>query len=175
MAEKSKIIMEREYIVPLRRRCAHIPQYRRTPKAVKVLKEFLAKHMKVADRDAKLIKLDRFLNEFFWERGIRKPPIKVRVKAQKNEAGEVYVSLVEMPKFLQFKMDREKKRDSKEVKKEKVEEKKEEVSKEEKEKEEAGKEVEFKESKQQHIEQKHDVQESGVKRKPPAARKVLQR
>ena len=43
----SPIELEREYIVPLKRGSLKVPRYKRAKKAVKTLKEFLAKHMKV--------------------------------------------------------------------------------------------------------------------------------
>ncbi|MEJ2267785.1 MAG: hypothetical protein P8X70_01780, partial [Nanoarchaeota archaeon] len=81
-------------------------------KAIKTIKEFLVKHMKIYDRDLKKIKVDKFLNEFVWFRGIRNPPHKVKVKAIK-EGEIVRVELAEMPDKLKFKKVREEKRDKK--------------------------------------------------------------
>ena len=59
MAEENKKIMfEREYIVPLRREWLKVPTYKRANKAVKALKQFIAKHMKVYDRDLRKIYVD---------------------------------------------------------------------------------------------------------------------
>ena len=88
MAEKNKedkMILEREYVVPLRRKWQNTPGYKRVPKAVKALKEFIAKHMKIYDRDLDKVKLDRYLNEEMWMRSIRKPLAKVKIKAKKFE------------------------------------------------------------------------------------------
>ena len=38
--------LKREYVVPLRRKTLTAPKWRRTKKAVSVLKEFIMKHMK---------------------------------------------------------------------------------------------------------------------------------
>jgi len=55
--------------------------------------------MKIRDRDLKKIRLDPYLNEFLWGRGIRYPPHKVKVKAMKK--GEIIVAeLVDFPKKL---------------------------------------------------------------------------
>lgn len=65
---------ERTYTVPLRRGFSKTPRYKRTNKAVRVLREFLQKHTKADE-----VKLGQHLNAFLWERGIRNPPPRVRV------------------------------------------------------------------------------------------------
>ncbi len=104
--------IEREYVIPLREKCRVVPRYKKTNKAVKTVKEFLARHMKIYSRNLKNIKLDKYLNEFLWARGIRKPPIKVKVKAVK-EGDIVNAELAEMPEKLKFKKLREEKREQK--------------------------------------------------------------
>ena len=89
-----------------------IPRYKKANKAVKTIKEFLARHMKVYDKDLNKIKLDKYLNEVVWARGIKKPPIRVKVRAVK-EAGIVTAELVDVPDKLKFKKAREEKRDKK--------------------------------------------------------------
>ena len=44
--EKPKTVLERVYIVPLRKEFQKVASWRRTEKAVKALREFIAKHMK---------------------------------------------------------------------------------------------------------------------------------
>ena len=103
---------EREYVIPLRREWNKVPRYKRANKAIRTIKEFLARHMKVPDRDLNKIKLDRYLNEFVWFRGIRKPPAKIKVKAVKD--GEIVkVELSELPKELAFKKAKLEKREEK--------------------------------------------------------------
>jgi len=101
--------------------------------------------MKVYDRDLNKIKIDRYLNEEIWHRGIRNPPAKIKVKAVK-ENDIVRVELSEMHEKLKFKKAREEKSKEKsteaaktkeeehkhEEKKEEGEEKKEEVEEEKK-------------------------------------------
>ena len=65
--------------------------------------------MKVYDRDLNKIKIDKYLNEYLWFRGIRKPPYKVTVKAKK-EGDFVKVELADLPDKLKFKKAREEKR-----------------------------------------------------------------
>ena len=63
MAEIKTEKLEREYIIPLRREINKVPRYRKTEKAIKAIKKFLARHMKIRDRDLNKIKIDRYLNE----------------------------------------------------------------------------------------------------------------
>jgi large subunit ribosomal protein L31e len=98
--------VEREYIIPLRAKYQHVPRYRKTPKAIKTVKEFLARHMKVRDRDLNKIKLDKFVNEALWSRGIKNPLHKIKVKATK-EGDIVRVELVDFSKKLKAKKARE--------------------------------------------------------------------
>ncbi len=85
--EKEKLL-ERTYNVPLRKGTRLAPNWRRTKKAVSVLREFLAKHMKSDN-----IKLSKELNEKLWQHGIKNPPHHVKVNAVKDEKGEVKVEL----------------------------------------------------------------------------------
>jgi len=159
--KEDKIVLEREYIVPLRKRCLYTPRYRRTPKAVKELKIFLAKHMKLADRDVGKVKLDKYLNEELWFKGIRKPPAKIKVKAKKLESGIVGVELAEVPQVLKFRIEKEKRIKEKKIEKkpEDAEVKKEEqIEKtEEKEKTEAVKESEKIVAESQAKEIRHEI------------------
>jgi len=104
--------IEREYVIPLRKQVKKVPRYKKANKAIRTIKEFLARHMKVYDRDLKKIKLNKYLNEFVWFRGIRNPPHKIKVKAIK-EGEIVNVELAEMPEKLKFKKSKEEKRDKK--------------------------------------------------------------
>ena len=51
--------------------------------------------MKIRDRDLKKIKIDMYLNETLWFRGIRNPPARIRVRAIRK-GDLVRVELVEM-------------------------------------------------------------------------------
>ncbi len=101
---KDKVILEREYVVPLRKGFLKVPRYKRAKKAIKTLREFLVKHMKVEERDLRKIKIDRYLNEEIWFRGIKKPSIKIKVKAKKMSSGIVLVELAEVPQAVKYKM-----------------------------------------------------------------------
>ncbi|MDO8467492.1 MAG: 50S ribosomal protein L31e [Nanoarchaeota archaeon] len=127
MPETKTQVIEREYIIPLREKIRVSPRYKKTPKAIRTVKEFLVKHMKVYDRDVRKIKIDRYLNEYLWFRGIRNPPHKVKVKAIREEKdGNVIVKvyLSEMHKKTEAKKARLEKREKAGEKKEKTSEKK---------------------------------------------------
>ena len=159
MAKKEiepKIILEREYIIPLRREWLKVPEYKRANKAIKAIKEFLVKHMKVYDRDLRKIKIEQVLNNEIRFRGMRKPQSKIKILAKKYDNDIVKVELIDIPAHVKFARLREEKaneaieKNKKENPKEEVkpEEKKEETN-EAKEKEQASQEEGLKLSKQE--------------------------
>jgi len=175
--------VEREYVIPLREKGRAVPIYKKTPKAIKTIKEFLVKHMKIYDRDLNKIKIDSYLNEFMWGRGIKNPPHKIKVKAIK-EGDIVRVELVDFPENLKFKKLRaekfgQKAKEIAEGKKkimekakeetEKVEEKTEEEKSEEEEKKSAVVETGAEIEKAQAKKMKHEV---GGKKKEPKIHRV---
>jgi len=198
MAKKEtepKVTLEREYIIPLRRQWLKVPEYKRANKAVKAIKQFLVKHMKVYDRDLRKIKIDILLNNELRFRGMRKPPAKIKVKAKKYDDGIVKVELAEIPKVIKYKLDKEKKKE-KEIDKKKTEEEKRKeetrkaaekakeeqeaeekeeptATKEKEEKKEAVKEAGLKEAKKEHREAKHEMKVQ--KTKGHQIRKALQK
>jgi len=108
MVEKKQGKIEREYVIPLREKCRPVPRYKKTPKAIKSIKEFLVRHMKIRDRDLKKIKIDSYLNEQIWMRGIKNPIHKVKVRVVR--VGDlVRVYSADLPKKINFKMLREEK------------------------------------------------------------------
>src|SRR3989344_1137762 len=94
-------VIEREYTIPLRRAWLKVPHYERTGKAIKIIKKFIAKHMKIPDRDVNKVKLDVFLNNQIWFRGRKSPPSKVKIKVRK-ENDIVKVDFVEVPEYVKF-------------------------------------------------------------------------
>ncbi len=186
MAEEKTTGNEREYVIPLRRSWSKVPRYRRAEKAIRTIKEFLARHMKVADRDLKKIKIDTYLNDEIWFRGIKKPPHKIKVKAVKEE-DIVRAELSEYKDKLRFKKARAEKKEQKaeeaakakkaqaeehkheEVKEEKTEEEK----KEESEKKAAAIEATQKMEKEAAKKQKHQTKQS--KQPKHQQRKALQK
>lgn len=161
--QEAKMILEREYIVPLRHGWLKVPRYQRAKKAVKTLKEFLAQHMKVYDRDLRKIKVDIYLNNELRFRGMKKPPAKIKVKAKKFDDGIVRVELAVIPPAVSYKKLKDEKRRKRPEKKIETKKENKEVHKEAnkteeaetKEKETAAKEEAMKLAKEKHKETKH--------------------
>lgn len=82
---------ERIMNIPLRDTKA-VPRTRRANRAIKEIREYVMRHMKV---DEDKVWIDGSVNEKVWERGIQKPPSKITVKAVKFDDGLVEVSLSE--------------------------------------------------------------------------------
>lgn len=160
--QETKAELEREYIIPLRREWRKVANYRRAGRAAKAIKKFIARHMKVPDRDLSKVKLDIYLNQELWFKGRRKPPAKIKVRAKK-EGEIVKVVLAEMPQIAQFAKAKHEKRHlavklpakAKEVPEERKGEPSEEKKIDESEKEKAVAETRAKEAKQDAKAQKH--------------------
>jgi large subunit ribosomal protein L31e len=88
---ESDIVEERIYTVPLSKAWI-MPVTRRAPRAMRILKEFIRRHMKVENEN---IIISNEVNEKIWSRGIEKPPRKVRIKAAKDKDGLVTIYLAE--------------------------------------------------------------------------------
>ena len=80
--------MERIYTIPLRD-VKRVPRTKRSPRAMRYIREFIEKHMKTDD-----VIIDQSVNEKIWERGREKIPSKIKVRAV-EEDGTVEVTLVE--------------------------------------------------------------------------------
>ena len=186
MAKKTEpvVVLEREYTVPLRKGWLKVPKYKRASKAVKTLKQFLARHMKLYDNDLRKIKIDMILNNEIRFRGMKKPPGKIKIKAKKFDNNIVRVELVNLPEIIKFKKAREdmkklaisKKVEEKKVEKAKIEEvkedkKKDEKTEEAKEKQKSAKEESLKLAKEKAKETKHVSKEKKVRIKRMALNK----
>jgi len=87
MAEET----EKIYVIPLKKK--NYPRSIAAPTAMKRVKQYLIKHMKVNESD---IWIDESLNHEVWKRGKYNMPNKLRVKAVKFEDGVVEVYLPEL-------------------------------------------------------------------------------
>ncbi|MFX1561022.1 MAG: 50S ribosomal protein L31e [Promethearchaeota archaeon] len=88
--EEEEIIDERIYTVPLRKAYWTGSRLRRSNRAVRVLREFVQRHMKPEE-----LLIQPEVNERIWARGIQKPPRRVRIRATKNSDNLVRVYLAE--------------------------------------------------------------------------------
>ncbi len=75
---------ERIYVIPLRKVVRRARRGKRTPRAVKAVREFLERHMKSED-----VKLNEALNRKLWGWGIEKTLPRIRVRAVKQDDGSV--------------------------------------------------------------------------------------
>ena len=91
--EAPKKVLERVYIIPLRRETLKVPPFRKANKAMKAIKEFISRHMKSDE-----IMVGKYLNLQIWEHGAKNPPHHVKINATKDDKGKVFVELVDVPK-----------------------------------------------------------------------------
>ena len=73
--------LERIYTVPLGDAYETV-RNKRTPRAVKILRAFIERHMKA---DGQKIWLSENLNKTLWGRSIQKPPRKIKVRLVKDD------------------------------------------------------------------------------------------
>ena len=85
--QEEEIIDERIYVVPLAK-ALHGPRNKRAKKSIRYLKEFMTRHFKPES-----LVISQEVNEKIWERGIQKPPRKLKVRATKNVDGLVVIYL----------------------------------------------------------------------------------
>ena len=104
-----ELMQERLYTIPLRK-LHKVPRTRRAPVAMRMIEDFITRHMK-PERDGEILTtsaearrgsgeekqllIDPPVHRRIWERGIEKPPSKLRVRALKFEDGSVVVHLAD--------------------------------------------------------------------------------
>ena len=72
--KKNEVIVERTYIIPLRKEFQKAPKNKRAKKAIIAIKEFLKRHMKTEN-----VSIGPHLNKLVWKNGIQNPPHHVKV------------------------------------------------------------------------------------------------
>ena len=85
--KEEEIIDERVYTVPLAK-ARNGPRNKRAKKSIRFLKEFMTRHFKPES-----LVISQEVNQKIWERGIQKPPRKLKIRATKNVDGLVVVYL----------------------------------------------------------------------------------
>ena len=83
--EEIEVVEEKLYTVNFRKAWI-TPRGKRTPRAVRMLREFVKRHMK-----AEAVIISNEINEKLWSRSIKKPPRKMRVRVVKDKEGNVIV------------------------------------------------------------------------------------
>ncbi|WP_054849417.1 50S ribosomal protein L31e [Vulcanisaeta sp. JCM 14467] len=89
MSEGAKVEVERVYVINLRR-TREVSRTKRSPYAVRLIRRFVARHMRV---EPEKVRIDNSVNEYVWSRGIEKPPRRIEVKVTKYGDGTVKVTL----------------------------------------------------------------------------------
>ena len=99
------IVEERFYTIPLSRALVRPPK-KRAPRAMQLIKEFVNRHMKVQmkvteeeeEEELPQLIISKEVNEKIWDRGIEKPPRKIKTRITKDKDGNVTVYLAETQK-----------------------------------------------------------------------------
>ncbi len=83
--EEIEVVEERVYTIPFRRVWT-TPRGKRTPRASRMLRDFVRRHMKTED-----VEISNEVNEELWARSIKKPPRQIKVRLVKDKEGRVIV------------------------------------------------------------------------------------
>ncbi|HLN90152.1 MAG TPA: 50S ribosomal protein L31e [Candidatus Binatia bacterium] len=100
--KEEEIVEERFYTIPLGKALVRPPK-KRAPRAMQLIKIFVTKHMKLEikvseeeeEEEMPQLVVSKEVNEKVWERGIEKPPRKIKVRTTKDKDGNVTVYLAE--------------------------------------------------------------------------------
>jgi large subunit ribosomal protein L31e len=85
--KEEEIIDERIYVIPLAK-ARKGPRNKWAKKSIRFLRDFMARHFKPES-----LVISQEVNEKIWERGIQKPPRKLKVRVTKNIDGLCVVYL----------------------------------------------------------------------------------
>ena len=102
----SEEVLERIYTINLGKVLLS-PNNQRAKRAINMIREFAMRHMK-----SEKVKIEEDVSHLVWERGIRHPPRKIRVKLTKDDDDNIIVS-----KYQEEKKVEEKPKEKKEEKK----------------------------------------------------------
>ena len=97
-----EIVEERFYTIPLQKALVRPPK-KRAPRAMQLIKIFVTKHMKLTmkvseeeeEEELPQLVISKEVNEKVWDRGIEKPPRKIKTRVTKDKDGNVTVYLAE--------------------------------------------------------------------------------
>ncbi len=98
--EEEEIVEEKTYTIPLSKALI-MPPRKRAPRAMHMIRTYIIKHMKIPTRPQEedetppTLTITKEVNEHIWQKGIEKPPRKIRVRATKDNEGNVTVHLAE--------------------------------------------------------------------------------
>jgi len=83
--EEIEVVEERTYMLPFQK-VWRMPRQARAPKAARMLREYVQRHMKVEE-----VLISNEVNEQIWAKGITNPPRRLRVRMVKDKEGMVTV------------------------------------------------------------------------------------
>ena len=98
--KEEEVVEEKTYTIPLGKALI-MPPRRRSPRAMRMIRAYIMKHMKIPSRAEEedevppTLIITQEVNEHVWSKGIEKPPRKIRVRATKDKEGNVTVHLAE--------------------------------------------------------------------------------
>jgi large subunit ribosomal protein L31e len=100
--KEEEIVEERFYTIPLQKALVRPPK-KRAPRAMQLIKIFVTKHMKLEmkvseeeeEEELPQLIISKEVNEKIWDRGIEKPPRKIKTRVTKDKDGNVTVYLAE--------------------------------------------------------------------------------
>ena len=100
--KEEEIVEERFYTIPLQKALVRPPK-KRAPRAMQLIKIFVTKHMKLEmkvseeeeEEELPQLVISKEVNEKVWDRGIEKPPRKIKTRVTKDKDGNVTVYLAE--------------------------------------------------------------------------------
>ena len=84
--EEIEVVEEKVYTIPLRHVWTVTPRGKRAPRAVRDVRDYVARHMKSDE-----VAVSNEINSAIWSRSINKPPRKITVRAVKDKEGKVIV------------------------------------------------------------------------------------
>jgi large subunit ribosomal protein L31e len=84
--EEIEVVEEKVYTIPLRHVWVVTPRGKRAPRAVRDVRNYVARHMKSDE-----VAVSNEINSAIWSRSINKPPRKITVRAVKDKEGKVIV------------------------------------------------------------------------------------
>ena len=84
--EEIEVVEEKVYTISLRHVYAVTPRGRRAPRAVRDVRNYVARHMKSEE-----VAVSNEINSAIWSRSINKPPRKITVRAVKDKEGKVII------------------------------------------------------------------------------------
>lgn len=90
MAVEETVIEERIYTIPFYPKLAYSKRIKRAPRAIRILREFVQRHMKATN-----IIIASEVNERIWSKGREKPPRRIRVRCLRTAEDKIEVHLLE--------------------------------------------------------------------------------